>query len=102
MAVDRGIPQQRASFFLGGFKMGSINFELVDELCGVRTVVGTTEKMQERHGKALSKELGRILAGLSQDFSDKKADSRALDQSGHTLLSTKFNNPVLLAMSIGW
>jgi hypothetical protein len=58
--------------------------------------------MQERHGKALSKELGRILAGLSQDFSDKKADSRALDQSGHTLLPTKFNNPVLLAMSMGW
>jgi hypothetical protein len=58
--------------------------------------------MQERHGKALSKELRGILAGLSQDFSDKKADSRALDQSGHTLPSTKFNNPVLLAMSMGW
>jgi len=102
MAVDRGIPQQRASFFLGSFKMGSINFELVDELCGVRTVVGTTKKMQERHGKALSKELGCILAGLSQDFSDKTAVSRALAQSGQTMLPTKFNNPVLLAMSMGW
>jgi hypothetical protein len=58
--------------------------------------------MQERHGKALSKGVGSILAGLSQDFSDKKADSRAQAQSGHTLLSTKFNNPVLLAMSMGW
>jgi hypothetical protein len=38
--------------------MGPINFQLIDELCGVRTVVGTTEKMQERHDKALSKELG--------------------------------------------
>jgi hypothetical protein len=43
---------------LGSIKMGSINFELIDELCGVRTVVGTTEKMQERHDEALSKVLG--------------------------------------------
>jgi len=58
MAIDRGIPQQRSGFFLRSFKMGSINFELIDELCGIRTVVGTTEKMQERHDEALSKVFG--------------------------------------------
>jgi hypothetical protein len=49
MAVDRRVPQKRTGFFLGGIKMGSINFQLIDELCGIRTVVGTAEKMQERH-----------------------------------------------------
>jgi hypothetical protein len=62
MAVNRGVPQQSTGFFLRCVKVRPICLELFNELGGVGLVVRATEKMQERHGKALSNELRLILA----------------------------------------
>jgi hypothetical protein len=38
--------------------MGAINFQLINELRRIRAIVRTAKKMQERHGNAISMELG--------------------------------------------
>ena len=44
VAVDRLVPQQATALALFGLELGALGFELVNELAGVRAVIGAAKK----------------------------------------------------------